>query len=155
MSLSKNIKEIYLSKALTCMIFFLSKQKKAFFIKETDTFGHIVVWTFYTPHIDHFTPLHTAFEQLAACLSVYLEYLPGLIPFTILWHHGWTLGKKTVASTWTLIIWLRYLEVFWPNKYVFLLLFTIFHFYIEKLISKRCKHIFFYQKFVHFGRKYF
>ena len=36
------LKGIYLSKALTCMIFFLYKQKMLF-IKETDTFGHVVV----------------------------------------------------------------------------------------------------------------
>ena len=30
---------------------------------------------------DHFTPQHTAFEQSAACLSVFLELLPGLILF--------------------------------------------------------------------------
>ena len=30
--------------------------KKCFSIKETDTFGHIVVWTMYASHIDHFTP---------------------------------------------------------------------------------------------------
>ena len=35
--------------------------------------------------------------------------------------------------------------------YVFLVLFTIFHFYHEKFISKNCKYIFFYQKFVHLG----
>ena len=57
---------------------------KCFFIKQMNTFGHIVVCTFYTSHIDHFTPQHTAFEQSAACLSVYLELLPGLIPFAIL-----------------------------------------------------------------------
>ena len=35
---------IYLSKALTCMNFFLYKQKNVvFFIKETHTFDHIVV----------------------------------------------------------------------------------------------------------------
>ena len=34
----RSIKGIYLSKALTCMNFFLY-----IFIKETDTFGHIVV----------------------------------------------------------------------------------------------------------------
>ena len=55
-----------------------------FFIQETDTFGHIVVSTIDTSHVDHFTPQHTAFEQLAACLSVFLELSPGLIPFTIL-----------------------------------------------------------------------
>ena len=46
-------KWIYLSKALACMKFFLYKQKMTF-IKETDTIGHIVVWTFYTSYIDHF-----------------------------------------------------------------------------------------------------
>ena len=35
--------------------------------------------------------------------------------------------------------------------YVFLVLFTIFYFDLEKFISKNCKYIFFYQKFVHFG----
>ena len=38
-----SFKVVYLSKALTCMKFFLYKQKMLFFIKETDTFGHIVV----------------------------------------------------------------------------------------------------------------
>ena len=61
------LKWIYLSKALTCMKVFLYKQK-CFFIKETDTFGHIVVIAIYTSHIDHFTPKHTAFEQFKACL---------------------------------------------------------------------------------------
>ena len=67
---------IYLSKALTCMISFLYKQKM-FFIKETDTFSYIVVWTIYTSHIDHFTSQHTAYEQSTARLSVFLESLPG------------------------------------------------------------------------------
>ena len=35
-------KGIYLSKALTCMKIFLYK-KELLFVKETDTFGHIVV----------------------------------------------------------------------------------------------------------------
>ena len=35
--------------------------------------------------------------------------------------------------------------------YVFLVLFTIFDFYHENFISKNCKKILFYQKFVHFG----
>ena len=80
-------KEIYLSKALTCMKIFLYKQE-LLFVKETDTFCHIVVRTTYTSHIDHFTPQHTAFEQSAACLSVFLELLPGLIPLTMLRHAG-------------------------------------------------------------------
>ena len=62
-------KGILLSKALTCMKCFLYKQN-GFFIKETNTFGHINVVTIYTSHIDHFTTKHKAFEQSAACLSV-------------------------------------------------------------------------------------
>ena len=53
------IKGILLSKALTCMKIFLYKQKRLF-IKETDTFGHIVVWHY--THTDHFTHQRTAFE---------------------------------------------------------------------------------------------
>ena len=68
--------------------------KNCFFIKETDTFGHIVVWTIYTSHIDHFTPQHTTFEQSTTCFSVFLELLPGFIPFAMLWHAGWTLEKN-------------------------------------------------------------
>ena len=74
--------------------------KNCFFVKETDTFGHIVVWTTYTSHIDHFTPQHTAFEQSTACLSVFLELLPGLILLTMLWHAGWTL-EKTICMNMT------------------------------------------------------
>ena len=70
--------------------------KNCFFVKETDTFGHIVVWKTYTSHIDHFTPQHTAFKQSAACLSVFLELLPGLFPLTMLWHAGWT-SEKTIC----------------------------------------------------------
>ena len=49
--------------------------KNGFFIKEADTFGHIVVLTIYTSHIDHFTPQHTAFDQSEACLSVVSYYI--------------------------------------------------------------------------------
>ena len=94
------LKGIYLSKALTCMKMFLYKQEYCFFVKEMDTFGHIVVWTTYTSHIDHFTPQHTAFEQSAACLSVFLELIPGLIALTMLWHAGWTL-EKTICMNMT------------------------------------------------------
>ena len=46
-------------------------------------------------------------------------------------------------------------SIFDPNVFVFLVLFTIFHFDLEKFISINCKYIFFYQKCVHYGRKYF
>ena len=83
--------------ALTCMNFFLYKQKMLFY-QEDVYFGHIVVWTIYTSLIDHFTPQHTALEKSTACLSVFLESIPGLIPFAILWHAGWTLEKTSCMN---------------------------------------------------------
>ena len=46
--------------------------KNWYFIKETDTFSYIHIWTIYTVHTDHFTSQHTAFEHSAACFSVIL-----------------------------------------------------------------------------------
>ena len=86
--------KLYLAWTFSCI------NKNCFFVKETDTFGHIVVWTTYTSHIGHFTPQHIAFEQSAACLLVFLELLPGLIPLTMLWHAGWTL-EKTICMNMT------------------------------------------------------
>ena len=65
-------KGIYLSKALTCMKIFLYKQELHF------CQGDGYLWSRccmnkYTSHIDHFTPQHTAFEQSAACLSVFFR----------------------------------------------------------------------------------
>ena len=40
---------------------------------------------------------------------------------------------------------------YFEQIYVFLVLFTIFHFDLETFISKNCKYIFFYQKFVQLG----
>ena len=112
-------------------------QQKSFLIKETDTFGNIVLWTIYTCNIDYFTPQHTAFEQSAACLSVFLELLPGLIPFAILWHAMWTL-QKTFSLTWTTIIWLQYLEVFWP-KYMYFWYYL--QFFIFTMNSSQAKNV--------------
>ena len=151
--MSSKFKGVYLSKALICMEFSCIN-KNCFFIKETDTFGHIVVWTIYTSHIDHFTPQHTAFEQSAACFSVFLELLPGLILFAILWHAVWTLEKincmimnynyltaifRRIRTEIICLSGIIYNSSIWPWK----------------ITSKNWKFIFFYQKFVHFGRKNF
>ena len=77
------VKGILLSKALTCMKYFL-KNENGYVTKETDTFGYSDILTIYTFHTDHITPQHTAFEYSAACLSFVCELLPGLIPFAIL-----------------------------------------------------------------------
>ena len=93
------IKGIYLSKALTCMKIFLYKQELLFCQGDGYFWPQCCMNNLYT-HIDHFTPQHTAFEQSAACLSVFLELLPGLIPLTMLWHAGWTL-EKTICMNMT------------------------------------------------------
>ena len=48
----------------------------------------IVVWAIYTSHSGQYMPKHAAFECSAVCLSVIIELLPGLIPFTSKWHAG-------------------------------------------------------------------
>ena len=59
---------------------FFSVQAKMLFLSRrriplaTLLYGQFIHLTY------HFTPQHTAFEQSAACLSVFLELLPGLIP---------------------------------------------------------------------------
>ena len=109
--------------------------KKCFLIKEMDTFGHIVIWTVYTAHIDHFTPKHTAFGQSAACLSVFLESLPGLIQFAILWHAGWTLEKNSCMNMNYNYLTTIFRSIF-AQMYKFLVekyIFTIFAFELFKV----------------------
>ena len=39
-------------------------------------------------------PKDAVFECSVVCLSVIIELLPGLIPFTSEWHAGYILDKK-------------------------------------------------------------
>ena len=81
------------------------------FIKEADNFGHIVVLlnNLYISHRSLYAPTYSFWA-----IDSILTSLPGLIPFAILWHAGWTL-EKPFAWTWTTIILLQYLEAFWPS----------------------------------------
>ena len=74
------------------MKFFLYKQN-AFLSRGGYLWPHCCM---NTSHIDHFTPQHTAFEQSAACQSVFLELLPGLIAFAFFqkFSHLNALGSK-------------------------------------------------------------
>ena len=124
--------------------------KNGYFIMERDTFGYIDVCTIYTSNTDHFTPQHTDFEHLAACLSVVFELLPGFIPFTILWHIGWILDKNVTMNknySYPTTIWVS----IFAQIYVFLVLCIFFAFDLETFISQNWKNILFYQKLVHLG----
>ena len=123
------VQKLFLVSTFPCI------NKNGYFIMETDTFGYIVVWTIYTSHTNHFTPLNTAFEHSAACLSVVFELLPGFIMFTILWHIGRILDKNVTMNknySYPATIWVSILT----QIYVFLVLFTIFAFDLETFISK-------------------
>ena len=79
------VKGIYLSKALTCMKLFqvLYKQKMLFYQGDGYLWPHCCMNNLYISNRPLYAQ-HAAFEQLAPCLSVFLELLPGLIPFTML-----------------------------------------------------------------------
>ena len=129
-----NFQKLLLAWIFSCI------NKNCFFVKETDSFGHIVVWPTYTSHIDHFTPKHTAFEQSASCLSVFLELLPCLKPFTMLWHAGWTLEKNNCNtinynSLTTILrsIFAQNVQISGRKIYIFNFCLWIFQGQIEKL----------------------
>ena len=131
----KELKEMLLSKALTCMNFFLYEHDFLFY-HEDGYFGYIIVWKIYTSHTDHFTPQQTAFLHSAACLLVVFELLPGFIPFTILWHIGWILDKNVTVNknySYPTTIWVSILT----QIYVFLVWFTIFAFDLKTFIRKK------------------
>ena len=79
---SYGFQKLLLEWTFSCII------KNDYFIMETDTFGYIVVCTIYTPHTDHFTPQHTAFEHSPACLSVVFSYF---LVSSVYRHTGWIL----------------------------------------------------------------
>ena len=81
--LFKNFKGIYLSKALTYMKLFLYKLKLLFYPEDGYLWPHCCMNDLFISHKSLYAE-HTAFGQSSACLSVFLELLPGLIPFAIL-----------------------------------------------------------------------
>ena len=103
-------------------------------------------WTLYTSHIDHFTPHHTAFEQSTECLSVFLESLPGFIPFAILWHAGWTLEKNICMSINCNNLTTIFRCILTQIECISVIIYIFFHFDFEKFKTKNCKYIFFYKK---------
>ena len=91
------------------------------FIKETDTFGHVVVWIIYTSHIDHFTPQRTATVAWIWTTIIRLQYLEVFSPklykflvekyiFTIfgLEHFKVKMKKKMEIITDIHYIWVKY-----------------------------------------------
>ena len=85
----ERVKETPIKKVITC-IKITCKITNGISVKAIDTSGFIVVRTIYTSHTGQYMPKHAVFECLAVCLhvSVIIELLPGLIPFTSKWHAG-------------------------------------------------------------------
>ena len=90
--------KMLLSKALTCMNFFLYKQKWLFYHGDGYLWLYCCMDNLYISHRSLYAPQHIAFKHSAACLSVVFELLPGFIPFTILWHIGRILNKNVTMN---------------------------------------------------------
>ena len=67
---------------------FTCKIKNGFSAKDIDSSGYIVALAIYTSHTGQYIPKDAVFECSVVCLSVIIELLPGLIPFTFKWHAG-------------------------------------------------------------------
>ena len=104
--------------------------KYGYFIMETDTFGYIVVWTIYTSHTDHFTPLNTALSTQQHAYQSFFSYF--LVLFRL--QYCGILGDVTMNKNYSYPA--TILVSILTQIYVFLVLFTIFAFDLETFISK-------------------
>ena len=123
-----SIKGICLSKALTCMKLFLYKQKLLFYQGDGYLWPQCCMDNLYISHRSLYAPTYSFWVICSMPTSLFR-----VCNIVTRW--------EPITWTWTTIIWLQYLEVFWPKYYVFLVLFTIFQFDLEKFISKKFKFI--------------
>ena len=94
-------KGIYLSKALTCMKFFLYIQELLFCQGDGYLWPHCFMNNLYISHRSLYATTYI-FWAIGSMLTVsaFLELLPGLIPLTMLRHAGLTL-EKTICMNMT------------------------------------------------------
>ena len=108
-------KDMLLSKALTCINFFLYKQKWLFYHGDEYLWLYCCMDNLYISDRSLYAPTYS-FEHSAACLSVVFESLPRFIPFTILWHIGGILDKNVTVNknySYPTTIWVS--QYFDPN----------------------------------------
>ena len=131
---------------LTSMNFFLYKQNGLFLSRRQISFALLLYEQFI-----HLTQIalrpnkHLLSNRQHAYQSFFSHFL------VLFGHTGWILDKnvnmnKNYSYRTTIS------KSILTQIYVCLVLLTIFYFYHEKFISKNCKNIFFYQKFVHLGK---
>ena len=124
-----------------------------FFIKETNTFGHICVWTILRLTYITLRHQHTTFEQPTACLPFFRVTSWSDTVWDVVTR--WVKFRETICMSTNfnyLTTMLRSIfsqnVLFRVEKYIF----TIFAYELFKVKMKNCKQ---YQKYQIFGSKYF
>ena len=94
------VKEISLSKALTCMKILLYKQELLFCQGDGYFWPQSCTNNLYISHRSLYAPAYSFWAIGSMLISLFIELLPGLIPLTMLRHAGWTL-EKTICMSMT------------------------------------------------------
>ena len=135
------VKGIYLSKALTCMNFSWIKRKLYFYQGDGYLWPYCCMNILYISHRSLYAPTNS-FWAICGILICLLGLLPGLKPFAILWHGGWTLDKTSCMNINCDYLTIKFLKYFLQNvqisggKILFLVIFAYERF---KVKMKNCK----------------
>ena len=104
--------------------------KNCSFVKETDTFGHIV--DLYISQRSLYAPTYSFWAIRSMLFSLFrvTSWFNTVYNVVTCWMN---IRKKIIARTWTTIIRLQYLEVFLPKMYKFLVEKYIFQFLLVNI----------------------
>ena len=115
---------------------FQYKQKMLFYQGDLYLWPHCCMKNLYISHRSLYAPTYSfrAIHSMLISLFRVTSWVDTVYNIVTRWVN---FRKKSCMNV-NYNIWLRYLEVFWPNIYVhvFLVLFTVFQFDLEKFISK-------------------
>ena len=124
--------------------------KNCFFIKETDIWPHCCMNNLYISPRSLYAPTYS----FKAISSMFISLFRFSFRFNIVGNNvtRWVNSEKTVCMNMNYDYLATIYRSILAQIYVFLVLFTILHFGLEKIIGKNCKCIFFYQKFGHLDK---
>ena len=131
------------------MKFFLYKQKLLFYQGDGYLWSHCCMNNLYISHKSLYAPTYSflAIGSMLVSLLRVTSWFDTVCNIVTRWVNL----EKTICMNMNYEYLTTIFRSFLTQIYVFLVIFTIFHFDLEKFISKNCKNIFFYQKFVHLG----
>ena len=149
-----DIKRIYLSKALTCMKFFCINKKCFFHQGDGYLWPHCCMNNLYISHRSLYAPTYSFWAIGSMLINLFrvtsrFDTVYNIVTRWVNFENKHLNEHEQQLSDYTIF------RSILTKINVFLVLFTIFHLDLEKFIIKNCKYKCFYQKFVHFGLKYF